>query len=627
MLLTLSKEDINMKKEKMIGAMALAFTVMMIFSSMTVFAAPPQPMTRQGIANLDGVAVGDGMEISAWADGVKYVANNTYYGDGTYKVNVPGNDPDVTTEKDGADDNELVVYWMSDGTNWYIANEVDNFVSASDILGDLNFTSASQPYMAKIWEIVPEPSSGNDFIWIAAPDTWNASAYSIKTDNWTGMSLNGVAQYKSNTAGTWSAWYVDLGGNQRLNFSGDIELVWADPNGNVAGGNAVVIDRVEYGSINTEPANTIMPNAVKVSGAGKALKRAGTVSSPTDTENCSSDFSEVDADYPLLWTAQPVYNLWVEKDTVNGDAILHWDDAGSPPGGYNIYESTDPLAAWPWTALATGVNGTSYTHASAVSDANSHFYIVRATDGSTEGGNSSMAFVAKFDVVNNADKGDINWVSIPDEIFAAARDLNGDGKLSASDIVIDIEGGTGDGTNTKIDQIAYWDANGQTTGAVYSYTEDPFSGNGWGGTDFTITPGMAVSLQATSSFTWVTNGTDSGTNGYDIINNADKGDINWVSVPFTIKDMNGDGKITASDIVLQIEGGTGDGTNTKIDQIAYWDANGQTTGAVYSYTEDPFSGNGWGGTDFTITPGMAVSLQATSSFTWTPELVQDEVTQ
>ncbi len=615
-----------MKRRTIISALTLAITMLMVFSAVTVIGAPPQPFVRQGTAkDGTGSALPNGDTVSAWADGVEYATNVTYYSDGSYKLTVPGNDS--ATEKDGAANNELLIYWMYDGSNWYIANEVDNWVTQGDVLGNLTFASSGQPYMAKLWELVPQPASGNDFLWIAAPSNWDPTDYSLANDDGWSMTLTtSNTLYKQNQAGTWSAWYVDLGGDVLANAD-EMKLVWTDPNGVIAGGNAVPIDRVEYGGQTVSPDNTIMPDAAAPGSDQGIIRKNSSANDPLtaqDTENCTADFYVKAADYPVMWEPTATPNLWVEKN--GNDAILHWDAAvdgngNSPPGGYNIYESNSSLAAWPWQTIATGVSGLSYTDTGAVSDSDNHFYIVRATDGSTEGGNSSMAFVAKFNVVK-ASAGTTNWVSIPDEVFAMARDITGDGTLTASDIVTDIEGGTGSGTNTKISQIAVWDASGQTIGAQYYYSGG--FDNEWIGKDFTITPGMAVQMEASSSFTWAINGTDNGTAGYSIVK-ATSGTTNWVSVPFTLKDMNGDGVITASDIVIQIEGGTGSGTNTKISQIAVWDASGQTIGAQYYYSGG--FDNEWIGKDFTITPGMAVQMEASSSFTWTPEIVQTVVTQ
>ncbi len=610
-----------MQKKRIISGIVLAITTMMVFSAITVMAAPPQPFERYGQATVDTVAPADGVEISAWVDGVRYATNLTYAGDGTFVIVTPGNDDVITTEKDGADAGENIVYWINDPTNGLlIANENDTWVTNGSVNAGLTFSSTGQPYLAKIWELVPSPASGNDFLWIAAPSTWDPTDYYLEDNDGWSLPLAGNAQYVSNTAGTWSAWYVDLGATTVLDPADEMKLVWTDPAATKAGGNPVVIDRVEYGNQTVEPDNTIMPDAASP-GADQGIIRLGTVSSPQDTENCTADFTVVTADYPILWTPQPVYNLWVEKDTVNGDAILHWDDANNPPGGYNIYESNNSLAPWPWTLLASGVTGTTYTHVGALADADNHFYIVRATDGTTEGNNSSMAFVVKFQLENVA-AGVVNWVSIPDEVFALARDLNGDGQLTASDLVIDIEGGTGAGTNTKISAIRSWDATTQAQGASYYYAAGFV--NAWTGTDFTITQGMAVKIETTSAFTWVINGTDNGTANYSLENVA-AGVVNWISIPFTLKDMNADGAITASDIVIQIEGGTGAGTNTKISAIRSWDATTQAQGASYYYAAGFV--NAWTGTDFTITQGMAVKIETTSAFTWTPVIIQTVVTQ
>ena len=60
-----------------------------------------------------------------------------------------------------------------------------------------------------------------------------------------------------------SGWLdFDLGPTPLLNDAGhdELKLVWTDPGGTKAGGNPIVIDRVEYGSASTGPDDTTNSN-------------------------------------------------------------------------------------------------------------------------------------------------------------------------------------------------------------------------------------------------------------------------------------------------------------------------------------------------------------------------------
>jgi hypothetical protein len=91
--------------------------------------------------------------------------------------------------------------------------------------------------------------------------------------------------------------------------------------------------------------------------------------------------------------------------------------------------------------------------------------------------------------------------------------------------------------------------------------------------------------------------------------------VNWFSLPYT------SAYAKASDLVRDIEGGTGPTAHTKIDVVAKWDPITQTV-ITYSWTV-----GGWTGTDFVLTPDVwaGVYFRVVSSFTWTPRLMTPEV--
>jgi hypothetical protein len=255
---------------------------------------------------------------------------------------------------------------------------------------------------------------------------------------------------------------------------------------------------------------------------------------------------------------------------------------------YLIYSATSKFAPWPWPQLDE-ITTTTYD-VPHLSDGLTHFYIVRAKAGAQISGNSTMGAKVPLTFPSNPLEGNIHWFSLP------YRSTYG----SASDISNEL-------TSTLINVVAKWDPTTQRPILWY------FFRGMWRGTDFTINPGDGVYVGAWASFTWVVVGTDGSVELSFSLDPPIPGNLNWISLPYTST------YAVASDIVMDIEGSTGPGANTKITEIAKWDAATQTL-IKYSWTA-----SGWMGTDFVINPGDGIYLKIVTNFTWTPMLITPEV--
>ncbi len=293
--------------------------------------------------------------------------------------------------------------------------------------------------------------------------------------------------------------------------------------------------------------------------------------------------------------------------TQNGaNTTLQWGTAGDAVS-YNIYTAagaagkfnTFPGAGWTKIATAAPTAGTTtYTYADASGNAYI-FYLVTAQNGAGEGMPSAMG--AKVIMQFNYIAGTTNTyrVSLP---YVSKY-------TKAGDIVTDIEGSLS--TDAKINRIALWDHINQVYNP-YSYKMGTWIGTNWA-VDAGTSSSNAFAAYTMSSFAWTVAGTDTSA-GLGFAYNPAITNGNVRMLPYT-------GTYTkASDIVTGIEGGTGPGTNTKINRIAVWDSVNQIY-VPYSYKA---SMNGWVGTDSQILPGMAVDIYLsgnTGVFTWTPKLV------
>ncbi len=335
--------------------------------------------------------------------------------------------------------------------------------------------------------------------------------------------------------------------------------------------------------------------------------------------------------------ANTPYNLNI---SVSGsDVVLSWEK-GSDTGNadsetYKVYYTTNRFEPWPWSNV-TNVSATSWTHAGAAGDGNTWYYIVRAVDADGESGNSTMAVKMRFEFRYYSGLAQDNWISLPYNCSWLAS-LNAPvDVLTASDIVMAIEGGLDyPGNDTYISSVKRWNASLQGTDSTndeFRYKSSGFGTKGWvSGTDFVIHPGDGISLYLsgnTPSFNWTVVGTDLvGTQKFKYYSGLAQD--NWISIPYTMKDVNGDGVLTAKDIVLAIEGGLDyPGNDTYISSVKRWNASLQGTDSTndeFRYKSSGFGTKGWvSGTDFVIHPGDGISLYLsgnTPSFNWTPPLI------
>jgi len=271
-----------------------------------------------------------------------------------------------------------------------------------------------------------------------------------------------------------------------------------------------------------------------------------------------------------------------------GSIHLSWR-AVSGATSYLIHSATSKFTPWPWPQLAM-VNTTTYDNTTHRTDGLSHFYIVRAKSATQVSGNSTMGVKVSITFPYDPAKANIQWFSLP---YRSAY-------TKASDI-------SNEHTSAFIFAVAKWNPSQQRPTLWYYFRTK------WRGTDFTISPGDGLYVGVSASFTWVIAGTDARADLTFNLNSGPKGNLNWISVPYTAT------YASASDIVTHIEGSIGPGAHTKITEIAKWDAANQTL-LKFAWTA-----SGWTGTNFVINPGDGIYLKIIASFTWTPRLITPEV--
>jgi hypothetical protein len=283
---------------------------------------------------------------------------------------------------------------------------------------------------------------------------------------------------------------------------------------------------------------------------------------------------------------------------------LSWSTSASV-NYYKVYTATGPagrLNPFPagWTAIATVLPTpvtSSYSNTNTTDDY--LFYTVTGVNLSGEGGPATMAARVRNAMSFTAGRPNGYIVSLP----------YNSKYTRASDIVIDIEGSPA--TGNKTNRVGLWYPNAQ------AFSMFNFVGGSWLGIDWPIDGGSrslnAVYLNVPSTaaaYTWVVAGTDSVKDLY-FKHQTGLPNENIRFMPFTSAYRK------ASDVVRDIEGGTGPGTNTKISKIGAWNVPAQ------AYIFFIYQSGGWIGIDFDIKPGDALNVWPSASvneFTWTPKI-------
>ncbi len=235
--------------------MTLGITLVFLLSSLgfaTIEAPPVPPNNFYGIVTeASGGTVPLNAEVLAEVDGVTYVATVTYdlSGSVAYDFNVPGEEGSENPEKEGADSGETVFFWV-DGN---ICNQVGTWSSGAATQLDLVYDENAQPTLPVLNELMIEPVSGEEWIELYNPSSSALSLadYSLADNDGFTLALTGSVPANGFLK-------IDLGATAVLenDAQDELKLLWTDPAGTLAAGNAVVIDRVEYGPQGSAPDDT-----------------------------------------------------------------------------------------------------------------------------------------------------------------------------------------------------------------------------------------------------------------------------------------------------------------------------------------------------------------------------------
>ncbi len=296
----------------------------------------------------------------------------------------------------------------------------------------------------------------------------------------------------------------------------------------------------------------------------------------------------------------PPTNVEAISLDADDDVELTWDDNPAPE--YNVYHSENQYDEFNEWELLDTVEETNYIHEGALGGEN--YYLITSTDGEEESEPSDMVFSVERGL-NSYDDSIRHFVSIP----AGFPDLAETGELTASDLVIDIEGDLE--TSEHISEVLRWDYLSRDYDDPFYYDEDV----GEWEDDFEIEPGDGIALTVEDEFDWQITGRDI---EYEVTY-GDERPRHYTSIPYTLEDQTDDGELRASDLVTMIEGDLE--SREYISDVVRWDPANEDHDERFYY--DDFTGE-WVG-DFEIEPGDGIGFSVESEFTLEFELIDPDV--
>ncbi len=315
------------------------------------------------------------------------------------------------------------------------------------------------------------------------------------------------------------------------------------------------------------------------------------VSGGNDIELCDTDEDHSYMDIPAP------ENFEVRKE--GDDVLLEWD-AIEDVSHYKVYYSTDLYSSFPEDWEEDLTSDERWTHEDALLSGENNYYLVRGVEDEMEGRISNTGACVKMDLTYDHDQR-LHYVSIP-------NGFDNRDKISASDIVEHIEGDLK--TSEYIDSVVKWDYTQRGYTEAFSYDAIVQE---WSGEDFVVEPEATVGLKLVDNLTWSVNAVES----YERMEFKYESDarLHYISVPYTMLDRDAGGHITASDVVMDVEGDLK--TSEYIDSVVKWDYTERGYTEVFSYEA---MSQTWGGDDFIVEPEAAVGLRLVADLEWTPTL-------
>jgi hypothetical protein len=128
----------------LLKAAGLALTAVLLATGAVFAAPPPLPFSPYGTVKVNNANVVDGTVISAWCGGVSYRQTNTVTTSGAswyFNLDIPGDDPETSSVKEGCTSNETVSFKIGDLT----ASQTAPWVSGSAPRLDLTATGGNSP--------------------------------------------------------------------------------------------------------------------------------------------------------------------------------------------------------------------------------------------------------------------------------------------------------------------------------------------------------------------------------------------------------------------------------------------------------------------------------------------------
>jgi len=345
---------------------------------------------------------------------------------------------------------------------------------------------------------------------------------------------------------------------------------------------------------------TVSDYQVAVTDAQLSLKMGG-IGGSKKTQICYIAFDyigPVPADPPAGTLTAPAAVAGLQVNANGTDVQLAWDpvttdiDANSiSVARYAIYRGSSP----DFTADRSNklnriglVSEPTFTDLNALAFAEDMYYIVTAerSDGTESPEDSQLGVRRRISLTPTAGPL-VTWIGLP----------GGHAAQTASDLVMEMNGGLGQGAVARLSRI---DAPTQQKQS-WEYV-----GGTWSGTNFPLTAGEAYEIVVTAPLGWNSIGVARDTASYSFAHHTAVSNLNWISLPLRASQK------TAQSLVNAMNGGS---SATHITKVARIDP---TTGSLQSLVY--FKG-AWRGSDFPVEAGVGVLVLVSSDLAnWSPTL-------